>query len=374
WTTFSADQVDLNFRNPDVLLEIIDTLLFYVVQGAQFIRLDAIAYLWKEIGTACIHLPQTHRIISLLRSVLDEVAAHVILVTETNVPHSENISYFGDGRNEAQMVYNFALPPLVLHTFYTGNSRVISEWAKGLKLPSGHTTFFNFLASHDGIGINPARGILSDIEIDALIEQAIQHGGLVSYKDDVSGTHIPYELNINFFDALSDPRAQEPLSTQVDRFITAQAIMLALVGVPGIYFHSLFGSRGWLEGVKHTGRNRTINREKCDLQFLQRELADSKSLRARLFTRYCELLSARRSSPAFNPHGRQKILDLHPSVFALERISSDGTSGALCFHNVSAQKITFPTSYESVTDLFTAQPLQISQISLDPYQTLWMKL
>ena len=205
WTTFSADQVDLNFRNPDVLLEIIDTLLFYVAQGAQFIRLDAIAYLWKEIGTSCIHLPQTHRVIRLFRSVLDAVAPHVMLITETNVPHNENISYFGNGRDEAQMVYNFALPPLVLHTFHTGNSRVLSKWAAGLNLPSDHTTFFNFLASHDGIGVNPARGILSDIEIDALIERVIQHGGLVSYKDDASGVQIPYELNINYFDALSDP-------------------------------------------------------------------------------------------------------------------------------------------------------------------------
>src|SRR6266542_287865 len=142
WTTFSEDQVDLNFHNPNVLMEIIDTLLFYVAHGAQFIRLDAIAYLWKEIGTSCIHLPQTHRIIRLFRSVLDIVAPYVMLLTETNVPHRDNVSYFGDGRDEAQMLYNFALPPLVLHTFYTENSRIISKWAAELELPSSYTTFF----------------------------------------------------------------------------------------------------------------------------------------------------------------------------------------------------------------------------------------
>jgi sucrose phosphorylase len=374
WTTFSDDQIDLNYQNPEVLLEILDSLLMYIACGATFIRLDAIAYMWKEIGTTCIHLPQTHHVIQFLRAALNEVTPHVHLITETNVPHTHNISYFGDGTNEAQLVYNFALPPLTLHTFHTGDARRLSNWAKRLTLPSDKTTFFNFLASHDGIGLNPARGILSTAEVEALVDKTLEHGGLISYKHNEDGSQTPYEMNINYFDALSNPDINEPLDLQINRFIAAQAIMLSLVGVPGIYFHSLFGSRGWLDGVKQTGRNRTINREKCDLQFLQRELADSKSLRARLFTRYCELLSARRSSPAFNPHGRQKILDLHPSVFALERISSDGTSGALCFHNVSAQKITFPTSYESVTDLFTAQPLQISQISLDPYQTLWMKL
>src|SRR5215211_5506655 len=309
WTTFSADQVDLNFQNPKVLLEIIDTLLFYVAHGVQLIRLDAIAYLWKEIGTSCIHLPQTHLIIRLLRAVLDVLAPQVLLITETNVPHQDNISYFGNGSDEAQMVYNFALPPLVLHTIYTGDSRVLSKWANGLRLPSSTTTFFNFLASHDGIGINPARGILSDQEIDALIQRVIDHGGLVSYKDDAGGAPIPYELNINYFDALSNPHSIEHLNTQVDRFVTAQAIMLALVGVPGIYFHSLFGSRSWRAGVDLTGRNRTINRQKFELAAFERQLTAESSLPYQVFQRYRQVLQARRASAAFHPYGRQEILE-----------------------------------------------------------------
>ncbi|MCE7858936.1 MAG: sugar phosphorylase, partial [Chloroflexi bacterium CFX2] len=192
WTTFSADQIDLNFKNPDVLLEILDTLLFYAERGATFIRLDAIAYLWKEIGTTCIHLPQTHAVIQFLRAALNEAAPHVQLITETNVPHSDNISYFGDGTNEAQLVYNFALPPLTLHTFHTGDARVLSDWAKTLTLPSDKTTFFNFLASHDGIGLNPARGILSNADIDSLVNKVIEHSGLISYKQDADGTQSPY--------------------------------------------------------------------------------------------------------------------------------------------------------------------------------------
>src|SRR5688572_23638877 len=338
WTTFSEDQIDLNFQNPEVLLEILDVLLMYVEQGATFIRLDAIAYLWKEIGTSCIHLPQTHSVIQFLRAAVNDVAAHVHLITETNVPHMDNISYFGDGTNEAQLVYNFALPPLTLHTFRTGEARILSEWAKTLTLPSEHVTFFNFLASHDGIGLNPARGILSSADIDALVEKTLEHGGLVSYKHNSDGTQSPYEMNINYFDALSNPQSVfqspspvaevemadetnfESLDLQVNRFIAAQAIMLSLVGVPGIYFHSLFGSRGWMDGVKQTGRNRTINREKCGLVPLQRELADSQSLRARVFVRFYQLLSTRSNFPAFDPHGKQVILDVHPSIFALERI------------------------------------------------------
>jgi len=360
WTTFSTDQIDLNFKNPEVLLEILDILLFYIERGAAFIRLDAIAYLWKEISTTCIHLPQTHAIIQFLRAAISEVAPHVQIITETNVPHSDNISYFGNGANEAHLVYNFALPPLILHTFHTGDARTLSDWAKGLTLPSDQTTFFNFLASHDGIGLNPARGILSNAAIDSLVEKTIAHGGLISYKYNPDGTQSPYEMNINYFDALSNPNSSEALDLQVQRFLAAQAIMLSILGVPGIYFHSLFGSRSWAKGVAQTGRNRSINREKLNLDQLQSELADTVSLRSKVFKKYGTLLKARSSSPAFNPHGLQKIIDLHPSVFAVERTAPDGRNSVLCLHNVSQNSVFF-----SMKDG--------SDIVLGPYKILWLK-
>jgi len=385
WTTFSEDQVDLNYRNPEVLLEIVDTLLFYVAHGAEFIRLDAIAYLWKEIGTPCIHLPQTHWIIQLFRAVLDEVAPHVMLITETNVPHADNLSYFGDGRNEAQLVYNFALPPLTLHAFRTGSARVLSEWAAGLALPSDRVTFFNFLASHDGIGLNPARGILPEAEIEALVQRVLAHGGLVSYKHNPDGTQSPYELNINYFDALNHPDSQEPLELQVDRFMAAQAIMLSLVGVPGIYFHSLFGSRGWPAGVQLTGRSRSLNRQKCDRAELERELARPGSLRRMVFACYKQLLKARARSRAFHPHGIQRVLDYGNSVFALLRLAPGSSERVLYLQNVSSQPQSIPIDLEDVlglapmgdwaVDLIGEQRFSLrrkSPLPLRPYQKLWL--
>ncbi len=354
WTTFSDDQVDLDYHNPEVLLEIFDILLMYAERGAQFIRLDAIAYLWKEIGTTCIHLPQTHAIVQLLRAVLDEVAPHVQLITETNVPHEDNISYFGNGRNEAQLVYNFALPPLVLHAIHTGEASLLAEWVTGLEPPSDQTTFFNFLASHDGIGLNPARGILSPAEIDRLVERTLSHGGLISFKQNGDGTQTPYEMNINYFDALSNPAGGEPIELQVDRFMAAQAIMLSLRGVPGIYFHSLFGSRGWNEGVNLTKQNRTINRQKVEHAKLESELADPNSLRWQVFRRYRQLLSLRAASVAFHPHGGQKILDMGRRVFAVSRSSPDGRKRILCMQNV------------------TGQTQSVGTYTLEAYQTLWL--
>jgi sucrose phosphorylase len=383
WTTFSDDQIDLNYANPDVLLEMIDLVLFYVSRGAELIRLDAIAYLWKEIGTPCIHLPQTHRVVQLLRSVLDEVAPHVALITETNVPHADNVSYFGDGVNEAQLVYNFALPPLTLHALHTGDARTLSRWAAGLTLPSGRTTFFNFLASHDGIGINPARGILSEAEIDALVERARAHGGFVSMKNNPDGSRVPYELNVNYFDALSDPNGGEPIETQIDRFMAAQSIMLALVGVPGIYVHSLLGSRGWPEGAQRTGRYRTINRRKFEREPLERELADRASLRARVLDRFTGLLRARAAQPAFDPHGKQRVVAANDAVFAVLRKAKGDDPDVLCLHNVSdrSQIFTIPPDglTRTATDLLSGRSYSLdaqreSSLTLAPYEVVWLSV
>ncbi len=340
WTTFSADQVDVNVKNPRVLLALLEALLFYVTHGARFIRLDAIAYLWKEIGTSCIHLPQTHAVIQLMRTVLDEVAPHVQLITETNVPHADNISYFGDGTNEGQLVYNFALPPLVLHALLRGDASHLTRWATTLKAPSDRTSFFNFLASHDGIGLNPARGILPASDIDFLVERCEAHGGFISYKQNTDGSKSPYEMNIVYFDALNDPAAEDSLETQVNRFMVAQAIMLSLAGVPGIYFHSLFGSRNDRAAALESGIHRRINRQKLTLAELELDLADERSLRACVFVRYRVLLEARRSHAAFNPHAEQRVFEDDRRVFAVLRIAATGRDWVLCLHNVTNQRVT----------------------------------
>jgi sucrose phosphorylase len=371
WTTFSADQIDLNYANPDVLLDIIEVLLFYVTHGAELIRLDAIAYLWKEIGTACIHLPQTHHVIQLWRAILDEVAPHVQLITETNVPHRDNLSYFGDGHNEAQLVYNFALPPLTLHAFRTGDATVLTRWAASLALPSDQTTFFNFLASHDGIGLNPARGILRDDEIAALVQQVETHGGRVSYKNNPDGSTSPYELNINYFDALSDPNSDEPLSLQIDRFVAAHAIMFALTGVPGIYFHSLFGSRSWLEGVTQLGHNRAINRQKFDRAEIERELNDPSSRRAQVFQRLKQLLQVRSSLATLDPRSPQQVIELNHAVFAVERGRAE--AAVLCLHNVAGrqQVVTLNEKWQHTRDVLSDRTVEID-VTLQPYEVLWL--
>jgi len=394
WTTFSADQIDLNYKNSEVLFEMIELLLFYARQGAQFIRLDAIAFIWKEPGTTCLHLPQAHLIVQLLRAVCERVVPAMHILTETNVPHQDNISYFGDGTNEAHLVYNFALPPLVLHTFHRADCRALSGWAATLSPPSSQATFFNFLASHDGIGLNPARGILEEADIAALAEQTIAHGGFISSKANPDGTTSPYELNINYYDALNDPNAAESLDLQVSRFICAQAIMLAMIGVPGIYFHSLVGSRGWREGVEIKGKNRAINRQKLERGRLEAELSEPGGRRSIVFRRLTRLLKARASTPGFDPQGEQQALDCGKGVFGLLRWrrqaqgakSPPGAESPLvCLHNVTARPQKARLDLEKLGmqgsgkfelhDLVSGEELWVGKspvIELRPYQVMWL--
>ncbi len=378
WTTFSADQIDLNYANPEVLLQIVEILLFYVEQGARVIRLDAIAYLWKEIGTSCIHLPQTHQIVKLLRAILDEVAPGTLLISETNVPHADNISYYGSG-DEAHLVYQFPLPPVVLHAFLNQDASRLTEWTQSLEPPLPGTAFFNFLASHDGIGLNPARGILEDADFDILVDRVEERGGAVSYRSAGSGRRAPYELNINYLDALTPPQEfGGDLRAPVGRFLAAHAIILSLQGVPGIYFHSLFGSRNDYTGVERTGAPRSINRQKLGLSSLEKELADVGSVRRLVFDGLTRLLRLRVAHPAFNPFADQQVLALVPGAFCLIRIPADSDRRLLCLHNVTDNKLRIDTrlghmSDDPPIDLLNREPITLADLPLEPYQVRWIE-
>jgi sucrose phosphorylase len=344
WTTFSADQIDLDYANPDVLLAMTGVLLYYVAHGAQIIRLDAIAYLWKEIGTSCIHRPQTHAVVKLWRAVLDAVAPQVLLITETNVPHADNISYFGQlrpetgGTDEAQLVYNFSLAPLTLHAFVAGDAGKLSAWAATLQPPTAGAGFFNFIASHDGIGVLPARGILSDAELHALVERTAAHGGRVSVRSLPDGSQTPYELNITLYDFLNPPGRPDP-DRDVARFLASQAILLALAGVPGIYVHSLVGSRNCHPCLAETGRARSLNRQKWTLAELRGLVADPTGHARQVFDGYRRLLRLRRGQPAFDPASSQQVLPGDPALFTLLR-GAELDAPLLCSVNVTGRPAT----------------------------------
>jgi glucosylglycerate phosphorylase len=368
WTTFSADQVDLDFRTPETLLKILDVLLFYVEQGAQVIRLDAIAFLWKVAGTSSLHLPETHAVVKFFRAALDVVAPHVVLITETNVPHPENISYFGDGTDEAQLVYNFTLPPLLLYSLITGDATKLAEWVNTLTPPSDRTTWFNFTASHDGIGVRPVEGILTAEELATLISHVEANGGRVSYRSNPDGTRSPYELNITYIDATG---AQDlPPELHIPRFLLTQAVMLTLAGVPAIYIHSLLGTRNDLEGLERLGYNRAINRAKLDANVVRDALDTPGSFRAQVFEGYSHLLNTRTHLKLFHPHASQLAFALHQGkVFGIERTLDGERLTALFNFTDEPQTALVDTD---CTDVLSGEEFTVGEITLAPYAVRWL--
>lgn len=362
WTTFSRDQVDLNYRSIEVFLQVLDVLLCYISRGARFIRLDAIAFIWKEIGTTCLHLPEAHQIIQLYRHFIERVAPQAVIITETNVPHEENISYFGDGTNEAHMVYNFTLPPLLMYSLHKQDVDVLTRWAQSLQLPSDQVCFFNFTASHDGVGVRPLQGIVSDDEIRELADIAVQHGGFVSMKDNGDGTQSPYEINCNYLDFATDPGASD--EDRIQRFLLTQSVMLTMPGVPGIYYHSLLGSRNDRQAAEESGINRRINRAKLDVGDLVREIEDESSLRARLSSRYKRMLVARAAEPAFDPYSAASYRNQN-GVFAIER------GDVLAIHNFTGVKSAFDVESASV-DLLSGDACE-ARVDLRPFEFRWLK-
>lgn len=384
WTTFSKDQVDLDYHNPRVLVAIVAILLLYVRRGADIVRLDAVTYIWRELGTRCAHLEEAHALVQLFRAILDAVAPRVALITETNVPHEDNVSYFGDGANEAQMVYNFALPPLVLHTFHTGSTERLVAWARTLGHVSDTATYFNFLDSHDGIGLMGAQGILSPEEIDALVTRCYRHGGIVSFRDNGDGTKSPYEMNITWYSALNEDGNGEPLSLQVDRFVAARSIALVLRGVPGIYLPSLFGAKNDTAAILAGDAARAINRKTIDEEALFGLLGDRESWVHQVAVRFRRLIQRRVELAAFHPNAEQEILSAGTTVFAVLRTTRDARQRVLALTNVTGQgrQVRFSgdvlgVRHRTWRDVLTGQVAPAAPdggliVALRPYGVLWL--
>ncbi|MCZ4674996.1 sugar phosphorylase [Citrobacter sedlakii] len=370
WTTFSEDQIDLNYANPDVLLAMVDVLLTYLEHGADYVRLDAVGFMWKTPGTSCIHLEKTHRLIKLFRAIADDVALGTAIITETNVPHKDNISYLGNGLDEAHMVYQFSLPPLVLHAVHRQDTRALSQWAQSLTLPSQQTTWFNFLASHDGIGLNPLRGLLPEDDILALVADLQKQGALVNWKNNPDGTRSPYEINVTYMDALSSRDSSD--SQRLAKFMLAHALLLTFPGVPAIYIQSILGSRNDYEGVEKLGYNRAINRKKYQREAIENELMAEDSLRHQVYQSLSRLVKIRRNNHAFHPESDFTICSITPAVMKIVRAANTDEEITALF-NFSDCIQTVDAGVNSGIDLMTETLVSGETLTLQPWQVMWIK-
>lgn len=382
WTTFSADQVDLNYKNPRVLLEMLDILLFYITQGSRITRLDAIAFLWKEEGTSCLHLPQTHEVVKLMRDAVELTSPGALLLTETNVPHQENISYFGQG-DEAHMVYQFSLPPLLLHAIHSGKTQYLYQWLKQLSPPPSGCTYFNFTASHDGIGVRPLEGLLPPDELRQLLDDMRAKGAYVSTRRNTDGKNVPYEINITYFDGFRNS-GNRSAPWQSSRFLLSQTVALSMRGIPGIYIHSLLGTPNDYERVEVTGATRSINRHQWNVEELEALLEVPESGTSLMMHEYRRRIRIRRGHPAFHPDGLQEVMDVGDSLLLLIRVAPDHSQKVVALYNFTKTPQLLDTSIlrailgapEQWWDLLYDAPpaLEETQLKLKPYACHWLTM
>ena len=374
WRTFSPDQLDLNFKNPAVLLRFIKIMINLINHGVTIFRLDAIAYLWKESGTKCINLNKTHEIIKLLRVISGLLNTQTLIVTETNLPEKENLSYFGKN-DEANWIYNFSLPPLLIHAFLFENNSYLYNWSKKLPRSKNGNCYLNFIASHDGIGMRPTEGLLSSKALKDFLYRLKKNGSKFSYRKIQNKSKKIYEANITVFDALKKTNYDNG-KFSFERYISAHSIMIAFEGVPAVYFNSIFGTSNDEAKFVITGNNRDVNRYKWNLKNISNKLNNKDSKEYYFYKKISNLLSIKKKQKAFHPNASRENINLGPKIFCFKRESINKKQTIICITNLSSKIQYFKLSkkFLKYKDLLGSKIFFTidKRIKLDPCQTIWL--
>ena len=374
WRTFSADQLDLNFKNPSVLLRFIKIMINLINHGVTVFRLDAIAYLWKESGTKCINLKQTHEIIKLLRTICSYLNVETIIVTETNLPEKENLTYFGKN-DEANWIYNFSLPPLLIHAFLFENSSYLNQWSKKLPITKNGNSYLNFISSHDGIGIRPTEGIFDKKVLNNFLKRLKKNGSKFSYRKVQNKLKKVYEANITVFNALKKTDYDLKGKFFLERYVSAHSIMISFEGIPAIYFNSLFGKSNDEAKYIITGNNRDVNRYKWNYKNISKKLSNKNSKQSIFFQKISNLLSIRRKQKAFHPNASRHNINLGSKIFSFKRISINKKQTVICITNLSSkiQRANLNKIYHNWTNLIGSKiEIKNKLLILKPFETIWL--
>jgi len=378
WTTFGPDQVDLDWSRLEVLEAFARLMHTYVDHGVDWIRLDAIGFLWKDPYTTCLHRPKTRTVVQALRLLLEQYTDNGVLLTETNVPEEENLSYLRSG-DQAHVAYNFPLPPLLLEALLSNRCDLINRWlARWPRLPQG-STMLNFTASHDGIGLRPAEGLISPERLQNLLMRCEERGGLVSHRTEADGSLSPYELNIAWWSAMAGP-ATTPRRLQVERFLASQLLMMALPGVPAFYLPTLLAASNDHSTYSRTGCRRDLNRPRFDLQALRRHLDNPDSPPAIIRTLMAHTLGIRARIPAFHPEAPMAVLSPERSdMIILQRGHRDDPDPLWVVQSFREEVVELDVSLLDPRhkgcwrDRLSQRAIVGPRLALSPYEVLWLQ-
>jgi len=379
WTTFGPDQVDLNWLNPKMTIEFLNLIITYLSNGIKWLRLDAVGFIWKEPGTTCLHLPKAHSIVKVLRIFLNSLLKEGVLITETNVPQKENLSYLIP-EDEADMAYNFPLPPLLLEAIISSRADILNTWiCDWPKLPET-TTLFNFTASHDGIGLRALEGLMKEDRIKDLLINCEKRGGLVSHRRLSNGEDKPYELNISWWSAMEDA-GRDSHRFQYERFLLTQLLVMSLKGIPAFYLPALLASENDIKSFSMTGQRRDLNREKFKLEKLSAVFENPESCANKNLRYLRNAMEVRSRLPQFHPQSEMECLSKkRGDIVVIKR--GIGLESVFTIHNMTENKINYRFTYSesnifikkdlNMCDYLTLKKYNCNNIQLDPFQVMWL--
>ena len=374
WRTFSPDQIDLNFKNPKVLIRFIKIIFNLINNGVKIFRLDAIAYLWKESGNTCINHRNTHYIIKLIRLVCNLLKTECIIITETNLPEKENLSYFGNN-DEANWIYNFSLAPILVYSLLFEDSNKITKWSKNFPIAKLNNNYLNFIASHDGIGMRPIEGIINENTRKKFLNRLKKNGGEFSYRKVQGVKKKVYEANITLFNAFRYSDFDKSGLFGFERYMAAHTIMVSFDGVPAIYFNSMFGNSNDNSKYIISGNKRDLNRYRWNKDKIEDHLKDKNSKQNKYYKNMSNILTIRRKQKAFHPDANRKTLKLGSNFFGIKRISTDNKQSIYCITNMTSKlqllKVNKNVFYKR--NLFNSKlTKKTGKIQFEPFQTVWL--
>ena len=375
WRTFSPDQIDLNFQNPKVLMRFIKIILNLISHGVKIFRLDAIAYLWKQNGTSCINHQNTHNIIKLIRGICNLLKTKTIIITETNLPEKENLSYFGNS-DESNWVYNFSLPPLLVYSLLFEDSSKITKWSKSLPNTKKGNNYLNFIASHDGIGMRPVEGILEKNKQKKLLKRLKANGSEFSYRKIHGKGKKVYEANITLFNAFKKSDYDKDGKFYFERYFAAHTIMMSFEGIPAVYFNSIFGNSNDNSKFIISGNKRDLNRYRWNKTKLENHLKDKNSKQYKFYKKMTSLIKIRKNQKAFHPDAARKTLNFGQKFFGIKRTSVDKKQSIICITNITSDIQTIVLNKDILKGKnLLGEKIQVNgkNIELLPFQTIWLK-
>ncbi len=387
WTTFSRPrkdgkemtrQVDLNYHNPHLFLEMAKTLAFYLEKGARWIRFDAAGYLWKKLGSTCVHKKEDHLLLSVLTRLAKLFESSAITIAEVNERQSRAFEYLEEeGKKEVDLVYQFTHFVLAVYSLYKEDARLYSQWLESTAKVKGRQ-FVTVLGSHDGMGLKPLRDVLSEEEINKFAFSLKEKNKcLLNYSYLPGGKKVLYEVCGTAW-SLINGGSNLPFSLQLKRYLAVLSLGLLVKGVPALYINSVFGSENYYppSGLDEA---RTLNRESFLKEYLFKELVNDSSHYRQVYREVVNLLRIRKQEKVFNPSFPFEVVDLLNKKVVGVILESDGKERLVSLVNISSEeqrleKLEDLVHVKEVYDLIGGKVVSLSkEIVLSPYQVMWGK-